>query len=229
MATPEYLTPINDTFIAKANNIEAQAMKKYMKNKFEFFGIKSPSRKEIYKLHKSNYGLLPDNGFEDIVRWCWNQPQREYQYFAMEFLGRRMKKADIEIIELYEFIIINKSWWDTVDFIAANLLGDYFKRFPEQINTITTKWMASENIWLQRSCLLFQLKYKQNTDTILMTDFINKLNGSKEFFINKAIGWLLREYSKTNSAFVVDFVGKNHLSGLSRREAVKWMQSRGLV
>lgn len=229
MITPEYILPLSNSFVANANKIEAQAMKKYMKDKFEFFGVKSPLRKEIYKLHKSEYGLLPDNNFEDIVKWCWVQPQREYQYFAMEFLERRIKKADVDIIELYEFIITNKSWWDTVDFIAAHLVGSYFKNFPQQIKVITSKWMSTENIWLQRSCLLFQLKYKQDTDTILLSRFINELPDSNEFFINKAIGWILREYSKTNPGFVEEFVGKNRLSGLSRREALKWMQSRGLV
>lgn len=229
MIAPEYVIPIINTFLATASKTEVKAMKKYMKNKFEFFGIKSPKRKEIYKLHKSVYGLFPESEFENIVRWCWGQPQREFQYFAMEFLGRRVKKANIDIINLYEFMIANKSWWDTVDYIAANLLGDYFKKFPQQIKVVTTKWMSSEDIWLQRSCLLFQLKYKQNTDEILMAGFINELFGSKEFFINKAIGWVLREYSKTSPGFVVEFVSKNHLSGLSRREALKWMQSRELV
>ena len=229
MNTPEYLVFLEEEFIAVSNEKEAIAMKKYMKNKFEFFGIKSPLRKEIYKIHKEKNGLLPDENFDEIVKWCWQQPQREYQYFAMEFLKRRMKKTDIQIIELYEFMLLEKSWWDTVDFIAANLLGDYFKKYPDQILPITNRWMQSGNMWLQRSCLLFQLKYKQATDIKLMTNFILELNGSKEFFINKAIGWVLREYSKTKPAFVVDFVVVNSLSNLSQREALKWMRSRSLV
>jgi len=229
MQTPNYIIPLQKAFIAAANAKEAPAMKKYMKNKFEFFGIKSPLRKEIYKNHKNEFGLLPDENFEQIVRWCWAQPQREYQYFAMEFLGRQKKKANIEIIDLYEFLITEKSWWDTIDFIAAHLVGSYFEKFPEQIKPITTKWMKSENFWLQRSCLLFQLKYKEQTDKELLTNFIKQLLGSNEFFINKAIGWALREYSKTNPRFVVVFVSNNPLSGLSRRVALKWMQDRGLV
>jgi len=225
MTTPKYLVPLQVAYVTATNTNEAPAMKKYMKNKFEFFGIKSPLRKEIYKQHKSKFGLLPDESFKEIVKWCWNQPQREYQYFAMEFLGRRKKKANIEIIELYEFLISKKSWWDTVDFIASTLLGDYFKKFPNQIIPVTSKWMASGNIWLQRSCLLFQLKYKQETDIELLSSFIHKLKGSKEFFINKAIGWSLRELSKINPRFVVEFVGKNHLTGLSGREALKWCRT----
>ena len=229
MQLPDYILPLQEAFLSNANPSEAVAMKKYMKDKFEFFGIKSPLRKEIYKNHKDNFGLLPDENFEQIVRWCWNQDQREYQYFAMEFLGRRKNKAQIQIIDLYEVLISRKSWWDTIDFIAAHLLGSYFTKYPEQILPVTNKWMRSGNIWLQRSCLLFQLKYKGKTNEKLLTSFIVELTGTREFFINKAIGWALREYSKTNPRFVKDFVSENHLSGLSRREALKWMQDRGLV
>jgi 3-methyladenine DNA glycosylase AlkD len=226
---PEYILPLRDAFLDAANPGEAAQMKKYMKNKFEFFGIKSPLRKDIYKQHKAKYGLLPQNGFKEIVEWCWKQEQREYQYFAMEFLKKGMKKTAGEIIDLYEFMILNKSWWDTVDFIASTLIGYYFKRFNDQIVPKTSIWMASENIWLQRSCLLFQLKYKSTTDIGLLCDFIDRLSGSNEFFINKAIGWVLREFSKTNPALVVEVVDQYSLSGLSRREALKWMLSRGLV
>ncbi|PLX14987.1 MAG: DNA alkylation repair protein, partial [Marinilabiliales bacterium] len=171
----------------------------------------------------------PDENYEEIIKWCWQQNEREYQYFAMEFLSLRLKKSAANIIELYEYMIVEKSWWDTVDFISAVLVGDYFKRFPNQINTITEKWISSNNIWLQRSCLLFQLKYKSNTDVNLMESFIVQLLGSKEFFIDKAIGWILREYSKTNPHLVLDIVQKYSLSGLSHREALKWMQNKGLV
>ena len=227
--TPEYIIPLKEAFETNANAAEAIPMKKYMKNKFEFFGIKSPLRKEIYKDFKSKYGLLPNENFEEIIKWCWKQDEREYQYFAMEFVSKSMKKSTLEAIDLYEFMIVEKSWWDTVDFIAAILVGDYFKRFPEEIKPITERWMNSDNIWLQRSCLLFQLKYKNKTDVELMESFIAKLLGSKEFFINKAIGWILREYSKTRPQVVVNIVERHSLSGLSSREALKWMQNKGLV
>lgn len=226
---PEYILPLREAFLSKANTAEAIPMKKYMKNKFDFFGIKSPLRKDIYIDFKNKYGLLPDENFGEIIKWCWKQDEREYQYFAMVFLSKRMKKSTKEIIDLYEFMIVEKSWWDTVDFIAAVLVGDYFKKFPDEIKTVTEKWMNSGNIWLQRSCLLFQLKYKNKTDVELMESFIVRLLGSKEFFINKAIGWILREYSKTKPQVVVNIVERHSLSGLSSREALKWMQNKGLV
>lgn len=226
MSTPEYLQPLEIAFQKNANAKDASQMKKYMKDKFDFFGIKSPLRKEIYREYKLKYGLIPKDQIEEIVIWCWQQPQREYQYFAMEFLGRVAKKADESTIDIYVYMITHKSWWDTVDYIASNLVGSYLKKFPDRIVALTDHWMASEDMWLQRTCLLFQLKYKSAMNTELLHSFILQLVESKEFFIRKAIGWILREYSKTNPEFVIDYVENNSLAGLSHREALKWLGSR---
>ena len=226
MRIPEYLQPLEIAFQKNANAKDASQMKKYMKDKFDYFGIKSPLRKELYREHKLKYGLIPKDQIEEIVTWCWQQPQREYQYFAMEFLGKVAKNANENIIDLYVYMITHKSWWDTVDFIASNLVGSYLKKFPERIVVLTDHWMASEDMWLQRTCLLFQLKYKSAMNTELLHSFILQLVESKEFFIRKAIGWILREYSKTNPEFVIDYVENNSLSGLSHREALKWLGAR---
>ncbi len=100
-----------------------------------------------------------------LLRISGNQPQREYQYVIMEILGKMAKKAEKERIDLYEYLVINKSWWDTVDYIASNLVGVHFQKYPELIKPYTEKWMDSGNMWLQRTALLFQLKYKKATDT----------------------------------------------------------------
>ena len=101
------------------------------------------------------------------------------------------------------------------------MVAPHFKRFPELIPQYTEKWMASGNFWLQRTALLFQLKYKKETDVELMFDLIKRLACEKEFFIRKAIGWVLREYSKTDSQAVIYFVENNQLSNLSKKEALK--------
>ena len=228
MKTPPYFQPLQKAFHQHANAENAMQMKKYMKDRYDFFGVKSPLRKEIFRQHlKGHSGIIPTGETAlFMMKWCWEQPQREFQYVAMELLQKTVKKDPKEIIELYEYLITNKSWWDTIDFIASNLVGVYFKRFPEQINPLTQQWMQSGNMWLQRTCLLFQLKYKAETDTELLHQFINQLSDSKEFFIRKAIGWILREYSKTNPDFVIDYVEKYPLSGLSHREALKWLSSK---
>jgi 3-methyladenine DNA glycosylase AlkD len=108
-----------------------------------------------------------------------------------------------------------------VDFIATECLGPYFKMYPNQISKITSQWNKSSNIWLQRSSLLFQKNYKKETDAELLSRYILNLRSSKEFFIQKAIGWMLREYAKTDAGWVVDFVNNNELAPLSKREAMK--------
>jgi len=227
--TPQYLLPLIKEFSKNSDADIAVQMKKYMRDQFEFFGIPSPQRKEIYKEFKNKYGIIPEEQKKEIVRWCWEAPQREYQMFAMTFLNKSAKKEDRRILDLYEYMIITKSWWDTIDFVAANLVGTYFKCFPELIPETTNRWIKSENIWLQRSCLLFQLKYKSNLDTDLLENFITPLSESREFFIRKAIGWILREYSKTNPAYVIKFVESNQLSNLSRKEALLWMKKKGII
>ncbi|MFK5854821.1 MAG: DNA alkylation repair protein, partial [Bacteroidota bacterium] len=159
MNTPTYLLPLVASFKSNANTDVAIQMEKYMRNLFPFFGIKSPLRTDIYRDFKKENGIIPNINKSEIIQWCWQAPQREYQYFAMEFLRKSSKKEPKQIIELYEFMIITKSWWDTIDFIANNLLGTYFTNYPEEIISTTNRWMKSDNIWLQRSCLLFQLKY----------------------------------------------------------------------
>jgi 3-methyladenine DNA glycosylase AlkD len=118
-------------------------------------------------------------------------------------------------------MVAHKSWWDTVDFIAPKLVGEYFKIYPEQRNTYVEKWIASDNIWLQRTSILFQLKYKEEFDTEFLTYVINSLLGSKEFFINKAIGWILRQYSKVNPNWVIEFTNNTQLDKLSYKEATR--------
>jgi len=110
------------------------------------------------------------------------------------------------------------------DLIAPSLVGYHFQEYPEERQDYINKWIHSGNIWLQRSCILFQLKYKNAVDTRLMASIILELSDHKEFFIRKAIGWMLREYSKTDPGWVVRFVQNHELSGLSRREALKWLE-----
>jgi len=219
-----FLIPLSELFQKRANEEIAYYMKKYMKGQYAYFGIKSPERRELKKEFLQK--LPGPEVLPFITNECWDLPQREYQYFIMEVLERLAKKAEKERIELYEFMILNKSWWDTVDYIASNLVGVHFQKYPDLMNLVTEKWMNTGNMWLQRTSLLFQLKYKRKTDVTLMTSYIHRLQGSKEFFINKAIGWILREYSKSDGDWVRDYVATCQLAPLSRREALKWLERK---
>ena len=216
-----YIACLVEKFQTKKNPKIAAGQKAYMKNKFDYFGLKSPVRKELQKPFLLKAQVPPKGEVESIIKKLWQKPEREVQYFAQELLQKYTKLYELKDISLFEYCITHKSWWDTVDFIASNILGPYFKKFPEQQKVYVEKWIASENLWLQRSALLFQLKYKEEVDTVLLSFSINSLLGSKEFFINKAIGWSLRQYSKYNPEWIIDFVNRTQLENLSRREALR--------
>ena len=217
----DYLTILESEFQKKANAEIAAGQKAYMKNKSDFFGIKTPDRREIQKPFLVKAYLPPKNDIAKIINTLWNKHQREFQYFGMELLYKYNKQLEEKDIELFEYMVVNKSWWDSIDFIAPKLIGEYFKKYPSQRNKYVNKWLASDNMWLQRSAILFQLKYKNDLDTEFLSYVIESLLGSREFFINKAIGWILREYGKINTNWVLEFCDNTKLDNLSRREALR--------
>jgi len=217
----KYLKPLIELFENNASQEIAAPMAKYMKNRFEYLGLKSPLRRELQKQFLKSNGLPPINDVEAIVNYLWEMPEREYQYFAMDLLNKLKNKLPKESIYLYEKLIITKSWWDTVDLVAAKLIGNHIAKYNEY-EKLTADWSTHQNMWLRRTALLYQLKYKADTNTTILEAYIHQNLGSKEFFINKAIGWILREYSKTNPQYVIDFVSNTPaLSNLSKKEALK--------
>jgi 3-methyladenine DNA glycosylase AlkD len=202
---------------------DAPAMKKYMKNRFEFLGLKKDIREAATKSFWAINKLPEDEDLKALVKAIWQQPYRELHYMALQLLVKPIKKADESWIELLEFLIVNQSWWDSVDIVAAKLIGAYLKKH-KNINAIyPNNWIASDNMWLRRTAILYQLKYKEKTDTDRLFDYILQTAQEKEFFIQKAQGWSLREYAKTDMQAVVDFVksNKEKLSNLTKKEALK--------
>lgn len=220
----QYIKALSIEFQKHANAKIAAKQKAYLRNQFEFYGIKTTHRREIQKPFLVKEFLPPKQDLEMIVKTLWQKPQREYHYFAQELAMKYSKKMDINDIALFEFMVTHQSWWDTVDAIATKLIGDYFKKFPQQRDRYIITWIMSEHLWLQRSAILFQLKYKNNLDTKFLSYVIHELLGSKEFFINKAIGWILRDYSRINPTWVRAFVEQTNLSNLSRKEALRLMK-----
>lgn len=220
----DYIKALELEFECNANTQIAQGQKAYMRNQFEFFGIKSPIRREIQKPFLEKSFLPPKTELGSIVKTLWNKAEREYQFFAQELVYKYTEQFNENDIALLEFMVTHKSWWDTVDYIAVKLIGPYFDIYPEQLDTYIEKWLASENIWLQRCCLLYQLKSKDEMDTERLSYIIKQLLGSKEFFINKAIGWVLREYSRTNPEWVKNLVADNELANLSKKEALRLLK-----
>ena len=145
---------------------------------------------------------------------------------AIDLLEKMLKKLPPRAIERFERLTVTNSWWDTVDGLASNVVGVHLQRYPELKDPWIGKWRTSDNFWLRRITLLFQLKYKTQTDVPLLFALIEENRTSNEFFIQKAIGWALREYSKTDSAAVEAFIGQTNLAPLSEREGLKWLERR---
>lgn len=217
----QFIETLEQEFQKNENVKISQEQKAYMRNKFEYYGLKVPERRKIQAPFLVKQFLPEKKELHKIVKELWNKPQRDYQYFSQELVFKYVNQLERSDMPLFEYMVTHKSWWDTIDFIAVKLMGEYFKIYPEQIELYIEKWLNSNNIWLQRCAILFQLKYKEELDTNVLSDVINSLLGSKEFFINKAIGWVLREYSRTNPKWVVVFVDKTELNALSRREALR--------
>jgi 3-methyladenine DNA glycosylase AlkD len=217
-----YLQPVQQLFEANANAENARAMKAYMKDHFEFFGIKSTERRELQKQFLAEYGL-PTPFDPAVFRALWKADQREFQMFGLDLLRKQAKKAQENDLFLIEELIIAKSWWDTVDGLSSWVCGPYFLKFPNKVRPVTDAWAISDNMWLRRASILFQLGYKEKTDVKVLTDHIERNLGSKEFFINKAIGWALREYGKTDPEFVRSYVDRMQpkFHPLTVREALK--------
>lgn len=217
-----YVLSLKALFEQNADPAKAGSMKKYMRDQYEYLGIKSQQVTSLLRGHIKEHGLPPPDKVDIILRELWSLPQREFQYAAMNLMERLEKKVNEDFIITIEYLITTKSWWDTVDALASHAVGSQFKRFPKVKEKYLKKWRKSDNFWLRRTTLLFQLGYKKETDFELLCELIKENLGSDEFFINKAIGWALRQYAWTSPAPVKKFVkATKELHPLSRREALK--------
>ena len=171
------------------------------------------------KIHATE-GIPEGEDLKALTLLCFEDDHREMHYFALETVQKALKKQAPEFIGFLEALICTRSWWDTVDWLAK-LTGLHFKSHPALIRPVTERWMDSGNMWLQRVSMIFQLSYKEKTDTELMFGYIRRLAHSKEFFIQKGAGWALRQYSKTNPQAVVQFVETTQLAPLTKREALR--------
>ena len=216
-----YAASLKTLFEQNADPVQATPMKKYMRDQFDYLGIKTPKNAALQKAFYKEYGLPELSELDTILRELWALPQREYQYVAIGLLGKFEKQLPAEFIDVIEHLIVTKSWWDTVDALASHTVGTHFRRFPKIRERYLKKWRKSKNLWLRRTAILFQLGYKKETDFELLSEIIRENLGSDEFFINKAIGWSLRQYAYIDPKAVKDFVKSTQLHPLSRREALK--------
>ena len=201
-------------------------MKSYLKHRFDLYGIRAPQRKQFFKGFWANHKEELKANWQDITTWMWDQDYRDYHYLAMDIIGNIEKTLSKEDLPLIEKFIVNHSWWDTVDFLASHGVGQILKHDETFQMEIADRYMKSDNMWLQRTAIVFQLFYKKATNQDLLFAVIDETLGSKEFFINKATGWALRQYAKTDPAAVRQYVDlqRPKLSGLTLREATKYLK-----
>jgi 3-methyladenine DNA glycosylase AlkD len=211
------------TFQKNADAYQAERMKAYMRNLFDFYGLQKDKRAVLASPFLNALVNSSEESIDEVVKFLWKQPQRECQYVAMEYIFKMHKKWTPATLSLFEFMIAEKSWWDTVDFIASSLVGKLLEKYPELILSSVERWDADKSFWFHRTTMIFQLKYAAKTDQYLLFAQCEKYVHSKEFFIQKALGWSLRQYSKFNPEAVRKFVQDHHLSTVSLREAKKYL------
>lgn len=209
-------------FEENRNELLAESMSKYMQDKFRFLGVRGATRTEIYKKY------FPDARKTKTIDWdfvenCWNKEEREFQYVVVYYLKAMQKFLKREDISRLKYLIVTKSWWDTVD-LLAKVVGSLVIRI-EGYDQIMLEWSKHSNIWLKRVAILYQLSLKDKVDEIILDKILVNNLGDNEFFINKAVGWALRDYSKFNPEWVREFIKKNkdNMANLSIREASKYI------
>ena len=210
-------------FMTAKNEVDAKPMAAYMKHQFKFLGLRKPLRATLQKpwLQRITKTKAID---WDLVEILYTYDEREYQYVAIDYLIKQKKQLKRDELSQLKVLIMTKSWWDSVDIIAAHLIGTLLQN--EWDKSVMLEWAQDDNLWVRLCALLFQLRYKGQTDTQLLETIINYNLGSTEFFINKAIGWALREYSKTDEVWVREFVTRYDLAPLSYKEALKYVNKK---
>lgn len=216
-----------EVFLPAADPDRAPAMAAYMKGQFGFLGITAPDRRALAKAALTGLPVPSEDDVAAVALACWALDAREYQYAAADYCVRHVRRCSAAFLPVAQHLITTKSWWDTVDVLAARVVGPLVAATPA-LRDDMDRWLASDDRWLARSALLHQLGYKSQTDADWLFGACLRRAPDTDFFLRKAIGWVLREYSKTDEAAVRRFVADHDtvLSGLSKREALKWLDRR---
>jgi 3-methyladenine DNA glycosylase AlkD len=209
-----------------ADPAKAPFMQAYMKSEMPYYGVMAPVLRKASKEAIAAHPLASFESWRDTILELWRDARyREERYGAIE-LARYSKYRTfraLPALPMFEEMIVTGAWWDYVDVIASHLLGELLRKQPVKMAAILREWAVSDNLWKRRSSIIAQLRFKAETDLELLADCIHPSIGEREFFLRKAIGWALREYSKTDPRYVIRFVRQHEtrLSPLSKREALR--------
>jgi 3-methyladenine DNA glycosylase AlkD len=207
----------------RANPSKAVEMAAYMKTTMPFYGVQTTERRKVLRQAQRRHPIADRDDYRGTVVTLWERPHREEKYCAVDLAIDEKRWIAFDNLDLYRRLIVEGAWWDFVDGVAAQLVGQILVDQPGRMWPILDTWIDDENMWLRRSALLAQLKHKGATDRHRLFAYCLRRADESEFFIRKAIGWALREYAKTDPDAVRDFLDdhREELSGLSYREAAK--------
>jgi 3-methyladenine DNA glycosylase AlkD len=216
------LTELDQRFEAARDPIRAVAMAAYMRDQFAFFGIANPQRVRIERAVAAELGDIAGSDLLPYARAAWREREREHQYAAARCLRAGASQLPTGVLDEVGKLITTKPWWDTVDELAAHVVGPLVRSHRSQ-RAVMDRWLVDDDIWLARTAILHQLTWKSETDADWLFAACLRRAGDREFFIRKAIGWALRTYSYVDAPAVERFVEdhRDELSGLSAREALK--------
>ena len=216
---------IVDKLKENANAVDAIQMQKYLKTSMPFYGVKSPILNEIVSEIKSKFTISNQEEYNAIITHIWEMSHREEKYISIKLARKWKKYITLDALKVYEKMIREGEWWDFIDPISQGLIGILLMNSRSEMNIILDKWIDDENLWIRRTAILAHLKHKENMDQEKLFNYCLRRAHEKEFFIQKAIGWVLREYSKTEPEIVFSFIEEHDsvLSNLSKREGMKWL------
>lgn len=212
---------LHDGFEEHRDPERAAGMSAYMRGQFPFLGIPTPQRRALSRTAVAGLPAPEERELAVVARRCWRRAEREYQYFACDYVGRHVSRCSPAFLGELRWLVTHKSWWDTVDALA-HATGTLVQVHPSLVDEMD-RWVDDSDFWIARVALLHQLGARDRTDTDRLFAYCERRAGDTELFIRKAIGWALREYSKTDPDAVVRFVEDQGagLSPLSRREALE--------
>jgi 3-methyladenine DNA glycosylase AlkD len=210
-----------------ADPAKAPDMQRYMKSEMLYRGVAKPARSAFAKQLFTEYPMADVDTLVATTLELWRGAEyREERYLAIDLTGHRMYAAwqDSSLLPLYEEMIVTGAWWDYVDEVAVRRVGPLLRAEPEKLTKVMRKWSADTDPWRRRTSIICQIGAKLDTDTDLLTESIEASINERGFFLRKAIGWALREYSKVEPGWVRAFVDSHpELSPLSKREATKYV------
>lgn len=196
-----------------------------MKNNFSYLGIKTPSRRELTKdLMKESKSWPLEELISQILAY-YGREEREYQYIAIDLAQKNLKRLTVDEVQVLVELIKVKPWWDSVDALRK-VISDFLKLSPINFNDISKQFENHDNFWMRRVGINLQLGYREETDLAYLSKMILNDRTTDEFFIQKAIGWSLREYAKTDENWVIIFIESHDLSKLAVREGLKHVKTK---